>query len=94
MAGRQMSFRRWREQLGEAITIEEAASAFRLTLPEIGAAARRGRLPVYAFRAQDGRVFRLIRVDDLLNYQQRRARLAEGLSLEGMRRAFEAMASR
>lgn len=59
------SYRRWVERLGDSVPLRWAPAAIGSTPAEIGEAIRERRLYVHVFRAQDGRVFRRVRLADL-----------------------------
>jgi len=90
---RQMTFKQWRAQLGESLPLYDAAVALGVEPAELCRAAAGRRLRVHRFDAADGRAYYLVRVDDLLAYARGNARRKQGLSPEGMRRAFARMAA-
>jgi len=73
---RQMTLREWRRQLGEAISLADAAAAVGRSPLRLAQAAAAGKLRVCRFEAADGRVFHMVRVDDLLDYRRREAQAA------------------
>jgi len=83
-----MTLRQWSTWLGDAVHLAEAPRAAVLPTLEIARAIRRGALRVREFRAEDGRVFRMIRRAELDAYAASRPRL----TLEGMQRAFASLA--
>ncbi len=90
---RKLTLKQWRAELGEAVSVYDAARIIGRTPADLARAAAARELHIHRFDAADGRAFYLIRVDDLLDYQRRQARLQQGLTPEGMRRAFAKMAA-
>jgi len=90
---RQTTLRTWRQQLGEALSIADAADAVGTTPLRLARAAASGKLRVCRFEAADGRVFHMVRVQDLLDYRRREAAATAPLTRAAMCRAFARMAA-
>ncbi|MEM1353865.1 MAG: hypothetical protein AAGC44_01685 [Planctomycetota bacterium] len=87
----QMSMKQWKMQLGQALPLEEVPAAVDQPSMQVLKAVNDGRLRTHAFRAVDGRVFRMVRTRDLEAYQQRLVEPAPQITMEGMKRAFSEM---
>ena len=85
---RTMTLRQWMTSLGDAIPLADAPQASGLPALELARGIRRGELAVREFRAEDGRVFRMIRKADLDKFAEARPRI----TLEGMKHAFRHLA--
>lgn len=81
----------WRQQLGDAVPLEEAPRRLGVNSMQLLRAVKTGKVPLHTFRAADGRVFRMVKTADV------QAFLAEGelkpvITMEGMKAAFKEMA--
>jgi len=84
---RVMTLKEWKEQLGHALSVSDAAMVLGEPALNLARAAGRGELKVHRFDAVDGRQYTMIRVDDLLDYRKRRPGPVK-LTPQMMRRAF------
>ncbi|XAM00583.1 hypothetical protein OT109_04165 [Phycisphaeraceae bacterium D3-23] len=87
-----MTMRQWKEALGEHVALEQVPRELGLPSMQVIRAVNQGELRMHTFRASDGRVFRAVRVRDLLAYRERLAHPAPEVTMEGMKRAFAEMA--
>ncbi len=65
MPAKQMTFREWYQSLGDAMPLPVAAEALGCSQLELIDRIRAGQLKLHTFKAQDGRVFRMVRTSDL-----------------------------
>jgi hypothetical protein len=86
MATQRMSYQQWREKLGQVVPLALVPELLRVDAAEVRAAIRRCDLAVHTFRADDGRVFRLVRLRDLQHVGRNRL-----LTMQGMVRALRTM---
>lgn len=96
-----MTMGQWRQQLGDAVALEQAPKQFGLTSMQMLRAVKSGKVPLHTFRAADGRVFRMVKTRDLQAYQQQASAVAPAqqiqsnkpaITMDGMRAAFREMA--
>ncbi|MBI1336457.1 MAG: hypothetical protein GC164_05790 [Phycisphaera sp.] len=82
---RRLTMKQWRQRLGETIPLGLAPDALRLSVRDVRRAIHARELPVYTFHATDGRVFRVVRVRDVLMFRR------NPLTLKRMTRAMESL---
>ena len=101
-----MTMGQWREQLGDAVALEEAPRKLGVPSMALLRAVKTGKVPLHTFRAADGRVFRMVKAGDVQAYQGRMAPGSQGggaadtdrdspqpaITMEGMKAAFKEMA--
>ena len=85
MTTRSTTFKKWYAELGEAVPVGLVPELLNIPWQQVAGAIRRGELPVYTFRADNGRVFRMVRLLDLQLYRK------NPLTVQGMARALAAM---
>lgn len=86
-----MSMKQWKMNLGPAVPLEQVPAELEVPSIQVLKAVNDGRLRTHAFRAIDGRVFRMVRTRDLEAYQQRLSDPAPPITMDGMKRAFAEM---
>ena len=96
-----MTMGQWRQKLGDAVPIEEAPRKFGMAGMTLLMAVKTGKVPLHTFRAADGRVFRMVKTRDVIDYQARSAAAPDqpaeptpqpAITMEGMKAAFKEMA--
>jgi len=85
MGTRQMSYRQWMSEIAPAVPLNLVHRVLNLQPEEVAHDASTGKLPVQTFRAGDGRVFQMVRLQDAMTYRR------SPLTIKGMARAVEAM---
>ena len=86
-----MTMKQWRQQLGDAVALEEAPQTLGMPSMQVLRAVNSGKVPLHTFRAVDGRVFRMVRTRDLEAYKAQPAP-EQTITMEGMKAAFRQMA--
>ena len=65
VATQRMTFKQWQEKLGKSMSIQVVPDALNLQPHEVGRLIKQGHLPLHTFRADDGRVYRMVRSRDV-----------------------------
>jgi hypothetical protein len=65
MATQRMTLGQWQEKLGDAMSIYMVPEALNLEPHEVGRLVQKGHLPLHTFRADDDRVYRMVRKRDV-----------------------------
>lgn len=86
-----MTMGQWRQQLGDAVALEEAPKKTGMPSMQLLRALKTGRVKLHTFRASDGRVFRMVRTRDIERYKAQ-ATQKPVITMEGMKAAFKEMA--
>ena len=71
MAGKVMTLRRWRYELGDAVPLQMTPDILQVDPRIVGDAVRRGDLTVHTFKTSK-KTYRMVRVDDLKSIARRR----------------------
>ncbi|MAE65445.1 MAG: hypothetical protein CMJ18_14335 [Phycisphaeraceae bacterium] len=71
MATRKLTLKQWCAALGAVVPLDLVPMLLGVSAGEIGRSVRRGALRVFTFRADNGRVFRMVRRVDLDRYRRR-----------------------
>ncbi len=88
---RQVTLKQWRQELGEALSLADAAKVVGRQPVDLARAAAARQLRVHRFLAADGKAYFMVRVEELLDYQRRCSQAGRLMTPEGMRRAFARM---
>jgi hypothetical protein len=83
MSVQRLSYRKWRQPLGEVMPIAFVPQVMNVSRDEVAGAVARGELPVFTFRGDDGRVFRMVRISDVQRFNR------NPLTMTGMVRALD-----
>lgn len=63
-----MSFKQWYEQLGQPVPLNMVPDALNISPQQVKAAVRQGKLRVFTFRTDNGKVYRMVPRVDLRLY--------------------------
>lgn len=86
-----MTLGQWRQTLGDAVALEEAPARLNVPAMQLLRGVNTGKVPLYTFRAADGRVFRMVKASDVKQYQASAA-AKPVITIDGMKAAFKQMA--
>lgn len=87
-----MTLGQWRQQLGDAVHLEEAPRKLGLPSMQLLRGVNTGKVPLHTFRAADGRIFRMVKTRDVQAYRNSDAAAKPVITMEGMKAAFKEMA--
>lgn len=85
MSTHRTTYKQWYANLGETVLLTLVPELLGIPAEKVTQAIRRRELSVHTFRAENDRVFRMVRLRDLQVYGK------NPLTLEGMARAVAAM---
>lgn len=70
--GRQITLWQWFRRLGDPVPVDMIGPLLKIEPAEVSAAIRTGQLPVHTFKAATGRIFRVVRFEDVDQFRKRR----------------------
>lgn len=70
--GKQITLWQWFRRLGDPVPVDMIAPLLKIDPAEVSAAIRAGQLTVHTFKAATGRVFRVVRFEDVDQFRKRR----------------------
>jgi len=85
MQGNKQSYRQWMQLIAPAVPLDLVPQISGRSRAEVMQDIQSQRMPVQTFRAQDGRVFRMVRLKDLVTQEYGK------ITLKGMARAMESL---
>jgi len=83
MTTRRTSYHNWRQPLGEVMPVAFVHRVADIPKHDVARAVAREQLPVFTFRGDDGRVYRMVRLVDVQRLT------TNPLTLKGMARALD-----
>ena len=66
---RRLTFKQWFDELDDPVPLQHVGRLLEMDQPELLREVRAGRLPVHRFKADDGRVWRVVKLSDLMLYR-------------------------
>lgn len=86
-----MTLGQWKATLGDAIQLELAPGKCGIHPMQLVKGINAGKVKLHTFRGSDGRVFRMVKIKDVIAYRDS-AGAKPVITMEGMKAAFKEMA--